>query len=59
MDRKSSVLVVITILAATLTPTVRGNNAATVTIPDQISRDRAGNTPIVLAQGRCFNGRCF
>jgi hypothetical protein len=59
MNRKSSVLVVIAIIAATLAPTVRGHNAATATIPDQISTDRAGDAPIVLAQGRCFNGRCF
>jgi hypothetical protein len=58
MNRKSSVLVVIAIIAATLAPTVRGHNA-TATIPDQISTDRAGDAPIVLAQGRCFNGRCF
>jgi hypothetical protein len=59
MNRKSSVLVVITIVAATFAPTARGDNAGTVTIPDQISTDRAGDVPIVLAQGRCFNGRCF
>jgi hypothetical protein len=58
MDKKSSVLVMITLVAATLVATGRGDDAS-VTIPDQMSRDRAASAPVVLAQGRCFNGRCF
>jgi hypothetical protein len=58
MDRKSSVLVMIMLVAATLVGTGRGDDAS-VTVPDQMSRDRAASAPVVLAQGRCFNGRCF
>jgi hypothetical protein len=58
MDRKSSVLVMVTLVAVTLVATGRGDDAS-VTIPDQMSRDRAASAPVVLAQGRCFNGRCF
>ena len=64
MDRKSSrlairPLVVIALLATTFAPTIRGEGAAKVTIVDQMSGDRAVSAPIILAQGRCFNGRCF
>jgi hypothetical protein len=48
----------ITLVAATLVATGRGDDAS-VTIPDQMSRDRAASAPVILAQGRCFNGRCF
>jgi hypothetical protein len=63
MDGKSSAflirpLVVIALVAATLTPSVRGHDAAADAVADQVSRDRAGFAPIILAQ-RCFNGRCF
>jgi hypothetical protein len=64
MDGKSSgsftrPLAVIALLAATLTPAVRGHDAGADAIADQLSGDRASSAPIVLAQGRCFNGRCF
>ncbi|MGA7488316.1 MAG: hypothetical protein WBW74_15435 [Xanthobacteraceae bacterium] len=64
MDRKSSGfairhLAVIVLLAAAFVPTVRGDTAATVTMRGQVGNDRAASAPIVLAQGRCFNGHCF
>jgi hypothetical protein len=63
MDGKSSAflirpLVVIALVAATLTPTILGRDAGVDPTATQVSRDRAGSAPIVLAQ-RCFNGRCF
>jgi hypothetical protein len=59
MHRTSSILVVLVLVAATLVPTVRSDDAATVAVADQASGERASSAPIVLAQGRCFNGRCF
>jgi hypothetical protein len=64
MDGKSSAylirpLVVITLVAATLNLSARGHDAAADAIADQVSGDRAGSAPITLAQGRCFNGRCY
>jgi hypothetical protein len=62
MDRKSSgvaipSLAVIALVAATLISTFRGDDA--VTGPEQMSKDRANPAPIILAQGRCFNGACY
>lgn len=59
MDRKASVFVVITLVAVTLLPTVRGDDAASVATYPQLSGDQATPALIILAQGRCFNGRCF
>jgi hypothetical protein len=54
---KFSVLVAIMLVAATLVPAVRSNDAASVA--GQMSGDWATSAPVILAQGRCFNGRCF
>ncbi len=60
MDRKSFFLVVTTLVfATTLLPTVRGEDGASVPALKESSGDRASSAPIILAQGRCFNGRCF
>lgn len=60
MDRKSFFLVVTTLVfATTLLPTVRGEDGASVAAFKESAGDRAGSAPIILAQGRCFNGRCF
>jgi hypothetical protein len=66
MDRNSSGVaiastLVIAIVTATTTvvPTFRGDDSFAVTAPEQMSKDRVNTAPIVLAQGRCFNGRCF
>ena len=65
MDRNSSVAIASTLMIAivtattTLVPTFRGDDPFAVTVPEQLSKDRANAAPIVLAQGRCFNGRCF
>lgn len=60
MDRKSFFLVVTTlVIATTLLPTVRGDDGASVPAFKESSGGRASSTPIILAQGRCFNGRCF
>jgi len=60
MDRKSSVFVVIALIAATsVLSAVRGDEGAGVAAFKRSSGDRAESAPIILAQGRCFNGRCF
>ena len=49
-------LAVLAFVAATLVPLGR-QISATATAPDQV--DGQQPPPLVLAQGRCFNGRCF
>jgi hypothetical protein len=53
-------LVVIALVATTLAPLGR-QTTGTITIPDQMRREQIvpAPAPLVLAQGRCFNGRCF
>jgi hypothetical protein len=59
MDRKSFFLVVgALVIATTLLPTVRGEDGASVAAFKESAGD-ASSAPIILAQGRCFNGRCF
>jgi hypothetical protein len=59
MDRKAFGFIVITLVAVTLLPTVRGDDAASVATYPQLSGDQANSALIILAQGRCFNGRCY
>ena len=60
MDRKSFFLVVgALVIATTLLPTVRGEDGASVAAFKESAGDRASSAPSILAQGRCFNGRCF
>jgi len=47
------------VVATTLLPTVRGEDGASVAAFKESAGDRASSAPIILAQGRCFNGRCF
>jgi hypothetical protein len=42
-----------------LAPIARGPAPASAIVADQATADRASAAPLVLAQGRCFNGRCF
>ena len=62
MDRTSGIaiasLAAIALVAATPAPTLRGT-ASVVTILDDTNIDRANPAPIVVAQGRCYNGRCY
>jgi hypothetical protein len=52
-------LVVAAFIAATSVPTVRNYDAGAATIPNQARTDQSASAPIVVAQGRCFNGRCY
>jgi len=62
MDRTSGIaiasLVAVALVAATPAPTLRGT-AGVVTILDDTNIDRANPGPIAVAQGRCYNGRCY
>jgi hypothetical protein len=62
MDRTSGIaiasLAAIALVAATPAPTLRGT-AGGVTILDDTSIDRANTAPVVVAQGRCYTGRCY
>jgi hypothetical protein len=64
MNRTSSAialgcLVVIALVAVTLAPKTYRHDAGAAAIPEQVDIDRVGALPFRLAQGRCFNGRCF
>ncbi len=64
MDRKSSRIVIrsfvmIALVATTLASTTHDREANTTRTQDLTSQSPAAAPPIVLAQGRCFNGRCY
>jgi hypothetical protein len=63
MDRRSSAFairhLVIALVAATFALALPTRDAATVTMPAQMSSERPPPAPVILAQGRCYNGRCF
>jgi hypothetical protein len=42
-----------------LAPIARDPAPSSAIVADHATADRAGAAPVVLAQGRCFNGRCF
>jgi hypothetical protein len=62
MPRKSSIVairhLVIVLAAAFILPVHTPGSDITV-MPGQVASQQAPAAPIVLAQGRCFNGRCF
>jgi len=64
MDQKSSVLllrslVVVASIATASLPTLRNHEAGGATIPNQARADHPASAPTVVAQGRCYNGRCY
>jgi hypothetical protein len=64
MNRKSHVsairsLVMIALVATTITPAVNDHDVKAAQAQDQMSRTSVVAPPMVLAQGRCFNGRCY
>jgi hypothetical protein len=48
--------VAIALVAATAGPTIRSNDGDAA-VTDKAATDQAA--PLIVAQGRCFNGRCF
>jgi hypothetical protein len=63
MALKSSVLLmrslVVAASVAASVPAVRDHDAGAATISNQTRTDQAASAPIVVAQGRCYNGRCY
>jgi hypothetical protein len=63
MDRKWSVLVncalVIALMVATTAPIAVSDADEGVKLPSQVSTGQPISAPVVVAQGRCFNGRCY
>jgi uncharacterized low-complexity protein len=62
MALKSSVLVmrslvVAAFVAAASVPAVRDHDAGAAAISSQARADQSA--PIVVAQGRCYNGKCY
>jgi uncharacterized low-complexity protein len=63
MTLKSSVLVmrslvVAALVAAASVPAVRDRDAGAATISNQTRTDQPASAPIIVAQGRCYNGKC-
>ena len=54
-----SALAALALLAVTLAPSVRGDNADTRANAGAPNAAASASAPIVLAQGRCYNGRCY
>ena len=45
---------------ATLAPAAsRHSNSEAVPVQDKVQTDQAQSRPLILAQGRCYNGRCY
>lgn len=42
-----------------LAPIARGPTVDSAAVADQATGKHAGGAPIVLTQGRCFNGKCY
>jgi len=53
-----SLVVAASITAATV-PAVRNQDTGAATISNHARADQSASAPIVVAQGRCFNGRCY
>jgi hypothetical protein len=63
MDRTSSVLTTcagaaFALIAVTLTAAARPSPADATRI-ERPTAERPGAAPIILAQGRCYNGHCY
>jgi hypothetical protein len=52
-------LVVAASVAASSVPTVRNHDAGAATISNPAKMDQPASAPIIVAQGRCYNGRCY
>jgi hypothetical protein len=52
-------LVMIVLVATTFAKTVPDHNIKVAQPQDQTSRSSFVAPPLVLAQGRCYNGRCY
>ncbi|WP_456622953.1 MULTISPECIES: hypothetical protein [unclassified Bradyrhizobium] len=51
-------LVVAAIVSQTTGP-IAGNQTADTAAPNQTGINRPAPAPMVVAQGRCFNGKCY
>jgi hypothetical protein len=52
-------LVVAAFVAAAFVPAVRDRDAGAASISNQARADQPASAPIVVAQGRCYNGKCY
>jgi hypothetical protein len=64
MTLKSSVLVMRSLVVAAFVtaasvPAVRDHDAGASRISSQTRADQSVSAPIVVAQGRCYNGKCY
>ena len=63
MNRQPNVAIrtlgLLALIAVTLTPATRNTDADAGRSSGATNAERSGPAPIIVAQGRCFNGRCF
>jgi hypothetical protein len=63
MDRKSSILVscalLVALVGATAAPIARSDDDEGAKAPSRAGASQSVAAPVVVAQGRCFNGRCY
>jgi hypothetical protein len=46
-------------MTAMAAPTLWSHAGKVIPSQEQTTVKQAGSAPVILAQGRCFNGRCF
>jgi hypothetical protein len=52
-------LVVIASVSTASVPAIRSHDAGPASISSQPAADQSASAPVVVAQGRCYNGRCY
>jgi hypothetical protein len=52
-------LIVIASVSTASVPAVRSHDAAPVSILSEAKANRPASAPVLVAQGRCYNGRCY
>ena len=52
-------LIVVASVSTASVPAVRSHDAGPAPISSRAGADQSASTPIVVAQGRCYNGRCY
>jgi hypothetical protein len=47
------------LIAVTLAPAVRSHDSDTQRLTGPANAEQTGSAPIIVAQGRCYNGHCY
>ncbi|HEU0084263.1 MAG TPA: hypothetical protein VFQ87_15485 [Bradyrhizobium sp.] len=52
-------LIVVAAVSTASVPAVPDRDAGPASISGQATSDQPGSAPLIVAQGRCYNGRCY